>query len=159
MNDILLKPFKKKDVIPLLDKWMGKKAKMPEKQEEKIAPEESSDVPVFDYEVAIDTFLGKKDVVNRVVHAFIDKVEARIPVMFQALEQKDFEKLGGEAHSIKGGAWNLEIGKLGDKAKDLEDSSREDREEDSRLYFEELQERFREFTEFVDLHSDFLISI
>jgi HPt (histidine-containing phosphotransfer) domain-containing protein len=65
--------------------------------------------------------------------------------MQSALEEGSFENLRGEAHSIKGGAWNLEIRKLGDKARDLEDSSRESRRKESKQYLGELEEYFREF--------------
>lgn len=146
MNDILLKPFKKKDVISLLTKWMGAK-KQPEKAPEQ--PEETAvadpELYIFNVEEAVETFLGKKDVVQRVVKAFIDKVEGQLPVMKKALEEGKFDQLRGEAHSIKGGAWNLEIRKLGDKARDLEDSSRENKRKESRIFLTELEEFYREF--------------
>ena len=146
MNDILLKPFKKKDVISLLNKWMSGEKKPPKAEEPpEASPVENPELYIFNAEEAVETFLGKKDVVQRVVRSFIEKVEGQLPVMKKALEEGAFEKLRGEAHSIKGGAWNLEIRKLGDKAGDLEGSSRENRRKESKAFLEELEEYFREF--------------
>lgn len=153
MNDILVKPFKKKDVVPLLDKWIKKPEDESEEEPEaalleEMRNEEEEGKYIFNIEEAVETFLGKRDVVKRVVNSFIEKVKAQLPVMDKALESGDFETLRGEAHSIKGGAWNLEIRKLGDTAKELEDAGREARKEDSFRFLEDLKLNFTEFIEY-----------
>ncbi|TFG62223.1 MAG: response regulator, partial [Spirochaetales bacterium] len=146
MNDFLVKPFKKKDVKILLDKWLGKNI------ESGISPEaEASREPagIFNFDAAVETFIGKEDVVVRVLKAFIEKVDSQLPVMDRALKSKDFEALRGEAHSIKGGSWNLEIKRLGDKAKALEDAARKREKADCALFLDELKVHYGEFLAYV----------
>lgn len=155
MDDILIKPFKKRDIEPLLEKWL------PEKPEPIISstvpPAAESSAPevpigdnyIFNFQEAVANFMGKEDVVKKVLRSFIEKVENQIPNMEDSLKKNDMEKLRGEAHSIKGGAWNLEVKKLGDCAKELEDSAREERADDSKRNLKELSKAYREFLEFV----------
>ena len=190
MDDILIKPFKKRDIEPLLEKWLPEETSdtapaepaedlepgadlepaepvgqtEPEPEPEKPQPgpsfvpsaAESSapEVPIgdnyiFNYREAVANFMGKEEVVKKVLRSFIEKVENQIPNMEDSLKKNDMEKLRGEAHSIKGGAWNLEVRKLGDCAKELEDSSREERAEDSKRIFKEFRKAYQEFLEFV----------
>jgi CheY-like chemotaxis protein/HPt (histidine-containing phosphotransfer) domain-containing protein len=152
MNDILIKPFKKKDIIPLLDKWMVPDAQEPSSDEENaedVETVESEELDVFDFDEAVSNFMGKKEVVVKVLHSFIEKVDTQLPAISKALQDQDFETAHGKAHAIKGGAWNLEIKKVGDKARVLEDSSRDELLEESLNALEELKEAYNEFREVV----------
>ncbi len=149
MDDILLKPFKKKDIIPLLMKWLPDTSPGPAPAASSSLSPPSDNDEIFNYQEAVSTFMGKEDVVKRVLQSFIDKVNGQVPLMTDSFASGDMEKLRGEAHSIKGGAWNLEIKRVGDAAKELEDSSREERVEDSRQNFEELKRLFQEFLDYV----------
>ena len=147
MDDLLLKPFKKPDILPLLDKWIGvesDKAASPEAA----SPESNGDI--FDYETAVETFMGKEDVVTRVLHSFIDKVEGQLPKIRDALQREDLESLRGEAHSIKGGSWNLEVRRLGNKAKEIEDASRDGELEAVKTLIPELEKEYADFISYVE---------
>jgi HPt (histidine-containing phosphotransfer) domain-containing protein len=161
MNDILVKPFTKKDIAPLLEKWMTDGGEAQPVQE--LEPADETAAPtgeqtathaestyIFDFDSAVENFMGKKETVKKVVGRFIDKVENQFPTIEEALDRKDLETVRSEAHSIKGGAWNLAVKKLGDTAKNLEDSSREEKQEDSRNNFEQLKDAYQEFRRFVD---------
>jgi two-component system, sensor histidine kinase and response regulator len=176
MDDLLIKPFKKTDVVPILQKWLSKggppidagatdaddaEAAGPAAaaEEEPAAAEEepaaataetAEDPRIFDYEQAVETFMGKKEVVARVVKSFLEKVEGQVPVMKKALDSGDLEQLRGEAHSIKGGGLNLQVLKLGNKAKELEDASREGRQKDAEGILSELLELFDEFRNYIN---------
>jgi len=208
MDDLLIKPFKKGDVLPLLQKWLPGKAaggpgpeptepaadmeeieepgdlEEPEEMLEIVEPEggyrysgagmenntanveaaapepvsTNSSVAeadldlnseIFNLEEATAAFMGKRDIVFRVLRSFIKKVEGQIPVMEEALAAGDLETLRGEAHSIKGGGLNLSVIRLGNKGKDLEDASREGRSEDAARYFEELKTLYAELADHV----------
>lgn len=153
MDDILIKPFKKKDIIPLLEKWMvakkqGTGTAEPVSDAEELLPVDET--YVFNFPEAISNFMGKKEVVIKVLHSFIDKAKHQLPAVLEALQNEDFETVHREAHTIKGGAWNLEIKKLGDKAKVLEDTAREGLLQESLEAFEELQAAYSEFLSVVD---------
>ena len=153
MDDLLIKPFKKSDVIPILQKWLPKSQEEQARQTSPVpGPEtgggESTDI--FDYQTAVETFMGKKDIVAKVVNSFIEKVDGQIPIMQKALEAGELEQLRGEAHSIKGGGLNLQVIKLGNKAKELEDASREGRQEGAEQLFPELLELYDEFKNYIN---------
>ncbi len=162
MDDLLIKPFKKADVVPILQKWLSKggppaaaaevtgPADAAEEEPAAAAAETAEDPQIFDYQQAVETFMGKKDVVARVVKSFLEKVEGQVPVMKKALDSGDLEQLRGEAHSIKGGGLNLQVLKLGNKAKELEDASREGRQKDAESIFSELLELFDEFRNYIN---------
>jgi two-component system, sensor histidine kinase and response regulator len=179
MDDLLIKPFKKKDVVPMLEKWAANrspKAAAPEPppqaeepaaeaHRESTPPEEAAptalnettgetsgagDGPeIFNFDQAVETFMGKREVVLKVLKSFIDKVEDQLPKMESAAAALDLETLRGEAHSIKGGGLNLEVNRLGNKAKELEDACREGRRDEVPRLLGELKTLFKEFLEYV----------
>jgi two-component system, sensor histidine kinase and response regulator len=145
MNGYLSKPFRTKDLLPFLSEWLPKRTEVPIQQDslEEDEPAEEpetldsvedaapDDTQVFHYEGALNAFLGKKDVVARVLRQFMEKTEQRLPEIQAALEQERFEDARNDAHAIKGGAWNLEANRLGDAAKILEDAARDKRCQDA----------------------------
>ena len=126
MNGFLTKPFKKREVIPLITEWYGKNQVVKESMEaaspllEEIPPVEE----IFNFKEAVETFLGKKDIVLNLTSSFKEKVENQIVSMQSHLVSGDFSFLQGEAHSIKGGAWNLGAVLLGNSAKLMEERDR-----------------------------------
>jgi len=140
MNDYLTKPFKKKDLLPLLEKWLKARP-----AGEEVRAREAEGGAVFDYAKAVETFLGRQEVVRRVVAAFMQKVEQQLRSLEEALERQDFENVRIEAHSIKGGSWNLDARQLGDAARRLEEAGRAKRAEDCRAGLQELRAAFQAF--------------
>ena len=155
MVDLLIKPFKKADVVKLLGKWLiEREDPAPEQNGGQAVPpaqeeQEGNNSDIFNFDEAVETFMGKKEVVLNVLSQFIDKVEGQIPVISEALDTGDLGTVRGEAHSIKGGGLSLEVIRLGNKAKELEDAAREERAEDAAAVFEELQDEFRTFLDYV----------
>ena len=159
MDDFLVKPFKKKDLLPLLAKWFHKdtqKDQAPdligelletedlEDLEEVELPYESTD-PVFDLDDAMETFMGNGEAVKKVVIGFIEKVETQLTVMENALEKEGFDTLRAEAHSIKGGGLNLSAVRLGRTAAALEKAALENERQQSAQIIQLLKEEYRHF--------------
>jgi len=144
MTDFLAKPFKKKDVVPLLDHWLHEEhtASSPLDGTEASPTDAAS---VFDLEEAVETFMGKRDVVERLLVSFTEKVRGQINAMEELLEKGDFESLRGEAHSIKGGAWNLTAKRLGDAASAVEALARDAKREESAAALSALKSEFAIF--------------
>ena len=164
MNDFLTKPFKKADLVPVLTKWgvpgrgvptSGAQASNNAKKEDNVknsnrdAEKENSEdrnqdsASIFDFHAAVETFMGEQDVVKNLLDSFVPRVMGDIQQMEEALKRKDFDTLRQTAHSIKGGAWNLEAKDLGNQAADLEKAGREQSETDARSALEGVARAFR----------------
>ncbi len=165
MNDYLTKPFKSHDLLPFLKRYLkteDRSSAEPLADTHAVAPSQDSleagvqsvaqqrampaTVP-FDYEAAVGAFMGKSDVVKRVVGEFIRKVDGQLDQLHDDLAAGNFSSARTVSHGIKGGAWNLEAKPLGDAAGALEDSSRA---EDAVRSDQALKELKLAFTEFKD---------
>ncbi|MBN2050660.1 MAG: response regulator, partial [Spirochaetales bacterium] len=142
MNDFLTKPFKKQDILPVLDRWTGEKGEAPV---DEIAELESipEDMVVFDYDEAVNTFMGNEGVVKKVLASYLDKVENQLVLLRQALEKKDLETLRMEAHSIKGSGYNLQAQEIGKKAEKLEHAARDGDLESCPEFIHEVDQAFQ----------------
>ena len=169
MDDYLTKPFKKQDLSPLIEKWSGAEsekaaghtkpqavaAEEAEQKEsdavqvQKPEPEQNAGPPPLDFDLAVETFMGREEVVIRVLENFIEKVRGQIHTMRDALQKRELETLRNEAHAIKGGAWNIQAKPLGDAAYALETSAREEDVNQSIDNLKKLVNVFKEFREVV----------
>jgi CheY-like chemotaxis protein/HPt (histidine-containing phosphotransfer) domain-containing protein len=109
------------------------------------ADEAAAADPIFDLDEARETFMGKEDVVKRVANSYIEKVRGQIPVMEAALQDGDWERLRGEAHSIKGGGLNLSVKRLGNTAAELEAAAAGGEGDRARRLFGTLKDEYRTF--------------
>jgi CheY-like chemotaxis protein/HPt (histidine-containing phosphotransfer) domain-containing protein len=144
MDDFLTKPFKKKDLVSILDKWLD-----PSRHEgsEQIVLDEdnrlvvgSAEFPVseevlgrplaletgaaIDIEAARERFMGQQAIVDRVIGEFMRKVDSQLELIRQSSAAGDLASVRELAHAIKGGAWSLEAAPLGNAAALLEASAK-----------------------------------
>jgi len=144
MTDFLTKPFKKKDIIPVLDKWLSKENRAEKVQ---IIPEEEtgdSESDIFDFKQAVEVFMGKESIVINLLKGFIEKVENQIENMYKNCESGDFDALRQDAHSIKGGSSNLYINFLSSAAKELEAAAVEN-DSDCVTLIDNVKKEFEKF--------------
>lgn len=175
MTDFLTKPFKKSDIIAVLQKWKGRghpgtvtpakthcpngaageepELQEPEELQELQEPEHSAEaggtIPeeeIIDYQEALETFLGQEETLQRVLKSYAAKVEEQLPVMQRALESRDWETLRGEAHAVKGGGWNLQAKGVGSAAALLEEGAKNQELEQAVYGLERLESAFARFT-------------
>jgi len=154
MNDSLTKPFKKKDLLPVLEKWLPA---VPSGEASpgaggKKAPARSADAPgardekeIFDFQKAVETFLGNEEILRSVLVSFTDKVSGQLGQLKAAIMREDAEALRMEAHSIKGGALNLGALPLGRAAGNLEAAGKEKRLQEASVLLAELESAFTAF--------------
>ena len=147
MDDFLSKPFKQKDLLPYLKKWLPDGRADGEENPESGEAAETEEL--FDFEKAVETFMGKGEVVKKLLSSFTDKVSEQITALKEAVKNQDFEVVMAEAHSIKVGAWNLQAKKLGDAAAELERAGREKLEAEAKRCLAELQKTFILFNKFI----------
>lgn len=160
MDDYLTKPFRSMDLIPFLEKYLTKEKRVGDTRGEEIEElvevgdvELSATVPnkeVFDYPEALMTFMGKADVVDRVVEAFRKKVVEQIPQMNEALGKGLWDSLRVTSHGIKGGSWNLQARRLGNAAAELEQASKEQDVKKAQDALQKVEEEFHIFEQTVE---------
>ena len=173
MNDYLTKPFKKKDLLPVLSKWLlqgtetentaeslrpspGPQKSKPEPITKNKTPaaggnleKSDSKEELFSLERALESFLGKKDMVMDILAKFEVKVEGQLKDIDNALKTDNLDEVREQAHSIKGSAWNLEAKKLGDKAAELEYAARDGKKENAVYHADELKNTFEKFKAYI----------
>jgi CheY-like chemotaxis protein/HPt (histidine-containing phosphotransfer) domain-containing protein len=205
MNDYLSKPFKNKDLVPLVDQYLplsesGETPSEPtpfkatqtttppppheegqdlneletleEADEEEDVEEVAELLPeddnqnenanenadngraVFDYDSAVQAFMGKKDVVDRVVSRFVEHTAKQLGELEHLLEEGELSQAQTIAHGIKGGAWNLSAERLGDAAFEVEKATRDQRPEDAHRDLERLNEQFAVFKDACEAGSE-----
>jgi len=147
MDDFLTKPFKQKDLLPYLKKWLPDGTVDGEENPESGEAAETEEL--FDFKKAVETFMGKEKVVKKLLHSFTEKVAGQIDALREAVESHDYETIRAEAHSIKGGAWNLQAKKLGDAAAELEGAGREKSIAEAKRSLAELQKIFLLFKKLI----------
>jgi CheY-like chemotaxis protein len=140
MNDFLAKPFRKKDLEPVLAKWGGATG---EKRQEK--PD-----PPIDVEGAVETFMGERDVVVDLLKSFLPKVRDELVNMKEAFEAEEYDTIRELAHSIKGGAWNLQAKKLGDAAAGLEMAGKDQSRENCLQTLRKTIEEYKNLKDYLD---------
>ncbi|MBP7495969.1 MAG: response regulator, partial [Spirochaetales bacterium] len=166
MDEYLTKPFKSKDLVPYLRKYLKSNAggeeevaeieqieegePLPAHLKESPASPVQPDTEVFNYPAAVETFLGKPDVVMRVVQAFREKVLDQLREMQVALDNENWDTLTVISHGIKGGAWNLEAKRLGDAAARLEQASKNKDRQRAMESLWDMEREFRAFERFLD---------
>jgi CheY-like chemotaxis protein/HPt (histidine-containing phosphotransfer) domain-containing protein len=124
MDDYMTKPFKKKDMIAMVEKWSARK-KDPEPEAETCLDfpslPDSLSLPLpLDYDRALREFENDKDFFWEVLNEFIHTAGLQLQKMDKALDHGDFARIQEEAHAIKGGASNLTATTLSDAAAELE---------------------------------------
>jgi PAS domain S-box-containing protein len=147
MSDFLSKPFKKKDILLVLEKWLTRRP--PEITEGIFSDTEILTSVIFDYKDAVDTFLGKTETVHKVIGDFINKAETELPPLRVALAKEDYQNLRAIAHSIKGSSLSLSIKKLGKIAENLERSAAAGSLSESENHLEALELGFEEFLQYL----------
>jgi CheY-like chemotaxis protein len=129
MNDFLTKPFRVKDLVPILKKWLPEEATAESAQGaghgggEASAAQgrgEPSAQDVFNFAEAVRAFMDQKDIVIRVMRQYLQKVQSQLLSMKQSIDGGAWDSLRIESHGIKGGGWNLQAKALGDVAAVLE---------------------------------------
>ena len=147
MDDFLFKPFKKSDLVQLFSKWLISEddiANLEElgsveeqkqkniqdshdKTDKKEIPDSSQlseNKKTFDYDKALEIFIEEKEILLETIEEFEKRVGKQLADMKLLLRDRDFESLRREAHSIKGGSWNLAMADFGTAAEKLENSAK-----------------------------------
>ena len=138
MDDYITKPLRRRDLLAMVNKWLEAKTDQPgeedaeslsdkfgmddlELDEFDMGPLDAGQDAPMDFELALDEFMGKRDVLLNLLGEFVNQVRTQIPVIRNAIDEGDSDRLRREAHSIKGGAGNLTANILAEAARELEE--------------------------------------
>ena len=167
MDDFLTKPFKKKDLVTVLDEWLDTSRERstaggtalpsdPSEMEfmdmfhgsaEFPVPEEALGRPLaeetgvaIDLAAALERFMGRREIVDKVISEFLRKLVDQLAAIDQLTEALDYRGIRQHAHAIKGGAWSLQAVPVGNAAALLEASAKLERAGHCRYYAGLLRE-------------------
>lgn len=157
MTDFLTKPFKKKDIIPVLATWLEAAEELTEVEEieeveeleeiEELEPAAVSGEDIFSLDEAVNVFMGKRDLVLKLLNDLVPRIEGQLDKMESLVRNMDYEALRAEAHSIKGSCANMYIKEVSEKAAELEKAS-VDRSPDINHLFSELKGAYTRLAEY-----------
>ena len=162
MTDFLPKPFKNRDIQPILDRWLDMEVleeaessenfteliqdipELPEELEPVAEAENQSndDNSVFDMKQALDTFMGDLELLVSLLKPFIAQMETYLDGLENPEIFSQMEEVRGIGHAIKGSSRNLSMNELGEAAEKLEYSGRDNKPEDARSAYEEVKTAF-----------------
>ncbi len=130
MNDYILKPLKRNKLYEMCRKWL---CGIPQTKNDggmmlyknKIISNEiynfkEFSINVFDYQKLLEDFDGDETCAGELIRYFIDNVNKQIDLLYNAIKSDDYKIIKNEAHSIKGGASNLNAAHLTDLAARIE---------------------------------------
>ena len=144
MNDFLMKPFKRKDLVPVLDRLLSKdavqEAEPPATETDSIST--LNTLPVFDYDDALSTFMGEKEILRGILETYKDKTIDQVLRLKQLRFPDDAEESKALAHSIKGSARNLSMKRLGLCAEIFETALKKKDYEAAGRYLQSLQKEY-----------------
>jgi len=129
MDDYISKPLLRRDLLAMVNNWTPKETKhktqdnIPNSKKiiSETAQSQTSDTDEpMNYDIALEEFMGKQEILIKVLNTFLKNAREQIKILRQAIIDKDTEVIKNQAHTIKGGAANLTAKKLSEIAFELE---------------------------------------
>jgi two-component system sensor histidine kinase/response regulator len=138
MDDLVTKPFKQADILMMIERYLGFGRKTSEHDDNEVVEEleplgdeetedpsgSYTDLAVFDFDSAIETFLGNVDTVRNLLTPQMEKMQGEVEFLKKAVSAKDWESVRTTAHSIKGSCRNMDMNRCGEAAAELEASGK-----------------------------------
>jgi len=134
MSDCIGKPLKPDLLLTVVRKWIHAGSKTQTHRilvNDAAAADKRSEENQFplDLQRAVQEFLGRKDILAGVLHAFINSAGTKIDNLRRAVKVSDYSLIVSEAHAIKGAAANLTADKLARLAADLEQAAEQEQQD------------------------------
>ncbi len=152
MNDYITKPFKKKDLLALIEKWIYKKIKAVESGDGDTLKETTKGaekkLPV-DLKKAFFEFENDEEFFFKILKNFIKTADTQVPKIRQGIQDKDFKTIKEQAHSIKGGSASLTAMAVSTAARKLEVSAEEEDISAVQEHSQEMENALSELKDYV----------
>ena len=161
MNDLITKPFKKKDIMAVLYKFfshgeedgghpLAAEAVFDAEQVDVTESDGIEEKDIFNFEAAVETFLGDKETLLGLLEPFRKKVSGQMRSLIDDKNENDLESIREIAHSIKGSSRNLDMARLGNVAEKLEFTARDGIKEPISSLIEEMRVEFEHLSAVLD---------
>jgi len=151
MNDMLTKPLRKRELLETLELWCTRKqlhtvasvkeaavsAEVPE-------PDQGPEPLPLDYQSVLEEMDGNRSAVQEIIMGFLDNLERQKILLERGIEDMDLVLIHREAHSIKGGALNLNAPDLASWARALEKGAAENYIEMIPVLYRNLKQKMDE---------------
>lgn len=148
MDDYATKPIIAEELIKIVDKWAflnGTINSVFEKpEEEAVLQQEDEMIDGFDFEHLNKMSLGSPDFQRELLTTYIEDVTVRMEKLWNYIETNNAEKVGHEAHTIKGASLSIGALKVGEAALAIELSGKNNDLKEARLKFEKLKDTLAE---------------
>ncbi len=138
MNDILVKPFKKREVEIILNKWSSAVSLLVPKEADTVqsSPQESI---FWDSDDLLDTVGSDIFLAEQLVNQYIDQTRVFLIKAKEALFQYNFQSLSRVAHSLKGSSASISATALFNSAKNLETAA-------NKSHYDETKDQLNDFS-------------
>lgn len=138
MDDFISKPVKFEELAQVLQRWLPAALEGTSTDQHSLCPPSpfetsrisgEEEVPLLD-EATIgelrDLSLDDPGFLPDLIHQFLDRSVALLNDIQQCLDQGDFQKLAGAAHTLKGSGKNMGAMRLGEACSELEKMGRDE---------------------------------
>ena len=149
MDDYISKPIRKERFINQIKTWLQGEAS--------VAPEllfmndidAFEDTSILNYSNALQAFLDDNDFLQEVIDGYMGNLESQLPLIEEAIGNKDMTTVWTEAHSIKGGSYNLCANRIAQIATLLEKAGKQDNVSECNACFTTLKNEFQDFKQYI----------
>ncbi len=131
MDDYISKPFKRIDLLNIIDKWLCSNAATVKIVPCTLAAADEKTTHVnpeapLEFDKALSEFMGKRDLLLRTLSGFLDTAKGQMEIIRRAVAEGAADVVRREAHKIKGGSANLRAACLTGLSHDLEEAAERD---------------------------------
>ncbi|WP_321392345.1 response regulator [uncultured Desulfuromusa sp.] len=149
MDDYISKPIRKERFINQVDAWIqgdttGIQRTFPQNDGNTF-----EDTAIFDYTNALQAFIGDKDFLQEVITGYTENLEQQLPLLEEAIDADDMNTVWTEAHSIKGGSYNLCANRIAQIAALLEKAGKQENVAECQACLATLRHEFQQFKQHI----------
>ncbi|WP_337872117.1 ATP-binding protein [Ignavibacterium sp.] len=143
MNDYISKPVVAKEIIQIIDKYLGIHKNKP--QGDKKVIDKASDL--FDFDRLNQVSLGDKEFEKDLLGDYFKDAEIKLETLKEFISQKNLRKIQELAHTLKGSSYSVGAKAIGDEALGIEISAKSNDIESVEERLIQLTKVFRESKE------------
>ena len=147
MNDILVKPFRRNELVSMVARWCSTGKKPSLKDSSQKAGKGRPSGEGFDFSELLSDFNNDEDFVRDLISGFISDAEDRIERIRKGIISKDSRIVHREGHAVKGAAYTLRIENVGAAAKMLEAEAKAGSLQNASVYLHEIESELQHLKE------------
>ena len=140
MNDYLSKPFTKREIAGVLDRWADRAVEEAPEPERVTGPSGATLDPGVLEELRSLEVEGQPSLLAELIEEFLPDAARRVGEIRDAIDASDLERVRDEAHALKSSSAHVGARQLSQLAAALEARAREDALDRARVLAEELAE-------------------